>query len=288
MNCAVIDIGSNSVRLLVIKDGIPMPKFVKVTALAQGLSKDKVLKQAGIDRTYNAVCEFVAKAQNIGVQNIYIFATAAVRNSKNSNVLLSKIKDFCGVEVDVVSGTLEAQLGALGALCNNDGAVVDIGGASTEVAVVTNGKIVYSHSISWGAVTLTDYLEDDMNIVQAFCDKIVGEYLFQSTANFYAIGGTATSIAFLLSGLSEYNPKVVNGFLIDINSLLLLRNKLYSMSLSERESIAGLLPGRARIIGCGVCLLISVMNRFNLSSIKVSESDNLEGYLSYKLGGAYE
>ena len=144
MKYGVIDIGSNSVRLMISVDGKTIDKYVKTTRLAENMEADNNLQIDSIERTACAVSFFVDKAKEVGADKIYIFATAAVRQAKNKQVFLSQVKDLTSIDVDVIQGELEAKLGAMGALNGCDGGIIDVGGASSEVMVIKNGeKTVY-------------------------------------------------------------------------------------------------------------------------------------------------
>ena len=64
-----------------------------------------------------------------------------------------------------------------------------------------------------------------------------------------------------------------------------LKERLYSMSVEERKQLKGFQPERAEVIASGVNALYCIMKKFNIDSVTVSESDNLEGYLYSKIQG---
>ena len=139
MKYAVIDIGSNSVRLMMSDGKKTIYKTVKTTQLAEGMGEDNILQPFAIERTAQAVSFFNKRAKGDGADAVYVFATAAVRRAVNGNEFLNEVKRLCGIEVDVVSGEFEAELGLIGALNGEDGGVVDVGGASSEVVVMSGG-----------------------------------------------------------------------------------------------------------------------------------------------------
>ena len=138
----VIDVGSNSVRLMMSDGTQTLYKKVKTTKLAEGMTNGYLAEDA-INRTANAVLDFVNFASEQSAEKIFIFATAAVRTAVNSKKFTDLVYDSCGLFVDVVSGQKEAELGLIGALNGKDGGIIDVGGASSEVAVVLNEKIKY-------------------------------------------------------------------------------------------------------------------------------------------------
>ena len=279
---AVIDIGSNSARLMMHDGDKTLYKRVKITRLAEDMGEEKILTESAIDRTALAIKEFVDIAKNEKADKIYAFATAAVRYAENSAVFLDRVKSVCGFDVEVVSGDVEADLGYNGALGGRDGGVIDIGGASAEIIVCENGKKVYSKSLDIGVVKLKDKCGQDKRTVFEYVGDKIKEYGYIPHAKFYGIGGTATSIAAIMLKLKQYNPDLVNGYRIQKAELKKLTDKLFSMTIEERRNLKGLQPARAEVIAGGTALMLAVMDKIGLNEITVSESDNLEGYLMKK------
>lgn len=280
---AVIDIGSNSVRLMISDGEKTLNKFVQTTRLAEGMASDNILKTVAIQRTVAAVSFFSEKAKNIGVDKLYCFATAAVRRAFNGQEFVNAVKVACKIDVDVISGETEAKIGYLGALNGRDGAIVDVGGASTEITVVKDGAEVYTKSLDLGAVVVTDRCGQDKNAVKEYVDDRVKEYGCVPKTKFYAIGGTATTMASVSLELEPYDPEKVDGFVLDKNQLSSVCDLLFSLPVSEREKLKGLQKERAKVIASGAQILLSVMEKVGVDSFTISESDNLEGYLKLKL-----
>ena len=283
MKYGVVDIGSNSVRLMINDNGKTLYKKVKITKLALGM-KDGILHNEAVERTVRAVSFFVKYAREIGVDKIFAFATAAVRNARNKKTFLDLVYDACGVNLDVVDGEKESQLGALGALGGKDGGIIDVGGASTEIAVVVNGEIAYSKSVEVGAVKLTNVSGQDYDNARNFASPIINAFGIVPIKNFYGIGGTATTVSAMLQKLKEYNPQLIDGSTVTLLQLEQLTQKLYELSVEDRKKLAGLQPERADVIANGCCILLQVMKHLNIDRITISEKDNLEGYLITKMG----
>ncbi len=283
MKYAVIDVGSNSVRLM-LSDGIDtLYKKVNTTKLAEGMEEQRKLTQVAIERTAKAVADFYAQAKKDIADKIFVFATAAVRQAKNGNEFVNAVKKLCGADVDVVSGSVEAELGYLGALGGKDGGVIDVGGASSEIIVVKNKKVIYSHSLDLGAVKLKDACGQDFNSVEKVTAEKLKEYGIVPKTQFYAIGGTATSLVSLELELEPYDPKMVDGYVLTKLNLSNLVDKLFSLTVEERKKLKGMFPPRAEVIAGGAKLLLDVMTLVGVDEIIVSERDNLEGYLIKRL-----
>ena len=282
MKYGVVDVGSNSVRLMISVDGITQKKYVKITRLAEGM-KDCLVQAESIERTKSAVYFFFEQAKTELVDKIFIFATAAVRRAKNASDFISAVKDLTGITVDVVSGEKEAEMGFLGALNGKDGGIIDIGGASTEIVAVKNGKNLFKKSLDIGVVKIKDNCGQDRAKIQEYIDKTIIDYGAIPRADYYGIGGTATSLAAIAQELDPYDPQKVDGYTLNKEKLKSIIDKLFLLSVEERKKIKGLQPERAEVIAGGACLIYSIMEYAKIDKIVVSEKDNLEGYLSLKM-----
>ncbi len=276
---AVIDIGSNSVRLMLIANGKVLYKRLSTTRLGQGLASSLHLLPEAIDRTANAVAEFYQIAKNESVENVYAFATAAVRTAKNGEVFTEKVRSLCGLQVEVVSGEREAELGILGALGNCDGAVIDMGGASCEIAVRTGGKTVYKKSVNIGVVRLKDECERDREKLLHAAMRAVNEYgAIPFIKEAYAIGGTATTLGALALGLIDYDGAMVTGTSITAQDLQAMADKLLTMPVAEIAKLPFMPVGRADVIAGGAFALAILMHELGIERLIISDRDNLEGY----------
>lgn len=286
MKISVIDVGSNSVRLAMLADGKTLYKRLATTRLGGGLSVTGKISDDAIERTAKAISDFNDFAKQEGAEKVLVFATAAVRSAVNREQFLNRVKELCGIVVDVISGELEAQCGLLGALKGKDGGIIDVGGASTEVTVQGGGQVLYSKSVNIGTVRLFDLAERD----KAKLKKIISEKLSDYGAfsakpyKMYSIGGTATTIASVKHGLKEYDPAVTDGTVITLNEIFDMADKFLTLPVEEVRRVSGMEPRRADVIGGGCLLMGEVMKHFGIDKITVSESDNLEGYYMLKEG----
>ena len=284
MKYGVIDIGSNSVRLMISDGKNNVKKYVKSTRLAEGMGTANLLNKNSVERTVSAVSFFVDKAREEKVNDVFIFATAAVRNATNKSVFTDMVYQKTNIRVDVVSGEQEAFLGRIGALGLKDGGIIDVGGASTEIGVVVSGDCVYSKSINIGAVKVTDQCGQDMCLAQKFIRERINEFGAVPLQNFSGIGGTATSVGAMVLELEPYDPQIIDGYVLKIEDLEIIVDKLYSLSIEERQKLKGLQPDRAKVIANGSLILLELFKHIGINEIKISERDNLEGYLTLKLG----
>ncbi len=272
---AVIDIGSNSVRLMFVADGKVLYKDLRSTRIGEGLALSGTLKTEAIERSAQAVKEFYDKAKSEGAEEVGAFATAAVRSAKNGQAFVERVKQLCPVNLEVISGELEAELGVLGALGEADGALIDIGGASSELVVKKQGAIIYKTSANIGVVRIKDAGENAQTLMQ----NALAEYKNPPLNEvLYAIGGTATTLASLYLRLEKYNSNLVTGTEITANELKGMIDYLKSLSVAEIAKLPCMPAGRADIIVGGAVWLYTLIKRFEIEKIIVSDRDNLEGY----------
>ncbi len=275
---AIIDIGSNSVRLMLWADGKTLYKKVQTTRLGAGIASG-MLSEEGMERTLAAVTRFCREGEEAGAR-VYAFATAAVRSAKNGREFCGRILHDCGLEVEIVSGGEEALLGLYGALGEGDGGIIDIGGASTEICFRKGGTVGFSVSLPVGAVRLRDACgEDRENLLSAIGEVLSPLLPPPAPERMYVIGGTGSTLASVLLGLERYDAQRIQDFPMSLPQLSALADRLLSLTAEERREIAGMDKKRVDIIAGGALLLVGIMKKLSLGEVCASDRDNLEGYL---------
>ncbi len=282
MKTGVIDIGSNSVRLMMSEGQKTLYKQIIVTRLGENISLTGKLTATAIERSADAVLFLYNKAKSEQAKKVYAFATAAVRSASNGQDFVNRVKELTGLTVQVLSGETEGKIGLIGATGGADGGVIDVGGASSEVILAKDGQTVYSYSLDLGAVRLYDLCKDDKVKLDALLKEKLPLYGNVPNGNFYGIGGTFTSLAAIALKLEPYDPKKVHGYILTKEKVCQLSEKLLNMTVEERLKLKGLHPKRAEVIAGGAYLVKGIMEYLNLDKITISESDNLEGYLLLK------
>lgn len=284
MKIAAVDVGSNSVRLMVMADGKTLYKKLNTTRLGEGLEKSGRISPDAIARTVAAVRAFQSVAEKEGCRAFYAFATAAVRSASNRQEILDAVRNACGVDIDVLSGEEEAKCGLAGAVGGRDGGIIDVGGGSTEVILSRNGVCEYFKSVNVGTVRLYDLAGRDGDKLRAVISKKIEEYgdISANGLKIYAIGGTATTLASVKLALKEYDPERINGTVITAEEIGVLADYILTLSVNDVKDLPGMEPRRADVIGGGCLLLHAVMQNMGIDKITVSEADNLEGYVRLK------
>lgn len=287
MKYAIIDIGSNSVRLAIFADGKVIYRDKITARLGEGIATDNKLKDFAVRRALNAVIAFYKTAKDYGVEaeNILPFATAAVRQTENGSDFVAAVYDAIAISVDVLSEEDECKVAVIGALGGKDGAVLDVGGASSELAVSKSGKIVYAKSLPIGAVKLRDAFLGKEDEIFSSLSKAVCEYSLKSLKSITAIGGTACCLSFVLSGDKEYDRDKNHGRFVPITDLYAHLLRIKDISGEEISHVYGLEKSRAETIFYGGALIYEVLKYFKLDGYTLSENDNLEGYYLLKTKG---
>ena len=276
---AVIDVGSNSVRLMFVADGKVLYKALNTTRLGEGLASSSVLKEEAIIRSVNAVVDFYDRAIAEGAEKVYAFATAAVRSATNGQVFVDGVFALRPLRVEVISGEEEAEIGILGALGNSDGGVIDVGGASTEIVIKEQGELIFKKSVNIGVVRLKDKCGRAQDALTQTAREAAKEYDgFPAVTNLYAIGGTSTTLAALALGLQTYDSQKVTGAVLTAQTMQDMADKLSAMSVEEIAALPCMPKGRADVLSGGAVLLATLMQELGVQTLTASDRDNLEGY----------
>ncbi len=276
MKYAAIDIGSNSVRLL--SNG---KKYLEITTLGEGLIKTGLLKDEAMNRTLDAVVKFNSQAILEGADKVFVFATQAVRGAKNGTVFTERAKEQ-GIEIDVIPKEREAEIGFMGAYKSGLCATLDIGGASSEIAVGDKDGLIYKGSIAVGAVSLKD-VSDKRVEEEKFVENLAREYgEIPPFDTLIAIGGTPTTYAAIYHDLVEYDPQVVDGTILNRQDVIDITDRIERTPYEERKFINGLHPKKVPYAITSGVLLYTFMKILGKDQVEISERDNLEGYILYR------
>jgi exopolyphosphatase / guanosine-5'-triphosphate,3'-diphosphate pyrophosphatase len=296
MRVAVVDIGTNSTRLLVADvadDRISeVERRSTVTRLGRGVDTSRHLAAEAIEDVCRTVGEYIQVYASLGAERVTAIATSAVRDAANSGAFLAELRERFALDARILEGAEEARLVYLGAFTGRPAAdttlVVDIGGGSTELVVGSSGEVGFYASLQAGTVRHTErhlrtdppdpgQLDELASDVRSLIDaELTGEAI-AAAAEGIAVAGTPTSLAAIDQELDPYDPDRVHGYRLPFESIQRMCSLLSSMTLEERLKVTGLHPGRAPTIVAGVVILIQVMRAFGLKEIEVSEHDILYG-----------
>jgi len=297
MRTAVVDIGTNSTRLL-LADVDPATGAVKeidrrsqVTRLGDGVDASGELAQASEARVYDALEGY--RPQIESAERAVAVMTSAVRDASNGDEFAAEVAARFPLQTRILSGEEEAQMtfaGAMSARGAPDGrsVVIDIGGGSAEFVIGAHGKIAFHVSTPAGVVRMSerhissdppapDQLTDLALDTRAVFHQFVPDIERDEVAAGIAVAGTATSAAAIELELEPYDATRVDGHLLELGTVELLLARLAEMTESRRRGVPGLHPDRAPTIVAGMILLREAMNLFGLEQVEVSEHDILTG-----------
>ena len=294
---ASIDLGSNSTRLLIadVTNGTltTIYKEHQVTRMADKLSESKIISKEAIKRVLKVLASYFKNINKNEVENIQIVGTAALRDAKNSQEIKQLIEKKFGFEVDIVSGEEEGVLTSVGVL-NSLGSlenflIVDIGGRSTEFIYDYDKKIV-SKSLNVGVVSLSELFFNQLpppeKSVQLAQEYIVNNLLESNTFDgrlLIGVAGTFTSLASIFLEQTQFNEDEIHLTELKNKDVFAINKEI--LYLNEPQIITkykGLDPKRAKTIQSGILLAKEIISKYNVNSIKVSNSDILEGLILKK------
>jgi exopolyphosphatase/guanosine-5'-triphosphate,3'-diphosphate pyrophosphatase len=292
---AVIDVGTNSVKVLVADGGRDLLRALETTRLGEGLAGSGVLSPAAMERTAAAVSGFAARARELGAGTITVVGTAACRRAGNTTELAARIEQECGLVLTVLTGEQEASLSFTGALRRlpriaGNTLVVDIGGGSTELTVGVD-EPHRAASIPVGAVTATESdlttdpprPEDLTNVIGAVQDELeeLGRLHPEmlTASRVVGIAGTIVTVAAVEIGQAVFDEEALHGFVLTREAAEDVFRTLATESLADRVRNPGLPRERADIIVAGCCILVGVMRRLQLHEITVSTGSLRDGVI---------
>jgi exopolyphosphatase / guanosine-5'-triphosphate,3'-diphosphate pyrophosphatase len=299
MRIAVVDIGTNSTRLLVcavenqrVTDELDRRSIV--TRLGAGVDADGRLGQEAMERVFKVLEEYRRAIDSHHADRSIGVLTSAVREAANGREFAEEVEQRFRITPYILSGDEEARLTFLGATSERDPAdrtpiaVIDIGGGSTEINVGSGREATFHVSTRAGVVRQTErHLHEDpptdaeMERAREEVRDILREGVpaGERTAvqHAIAVAGTATSLAAIDQCLDPYDPDKVHGYRLTRDEISKILAHLASMPLAERRRVPGLDPDRAPTIIAGAIILVEVLTLFGLDQVEVSEHDILRG-----------
>ena len=298
MRVAVVDIGTNSTRLLiadVARDGAleELHRESIVTRLGDKVDATGHLSEAAIGRVFTALKHFRGLIDHHQATAATAVLTSAVRDAVNGADFTARVRNDYGLDARTIGGDEEAALTFAGATSERrpDGqnlVVVDIGGGSTEFVVGRDGHVDFHISTQAGVVRQTerhlradppdradvDALRQEVaTIIDAHVPRPQRERVDQAIA----VAGTATSCAAIELELVPYEPKRAHGHTLTRATTEQIFERLLPLTNDERREVKGLHPDRAPTILAGVAMLLEVFDAFELTQLRVSEHDILRG-----------
>jgi exopolyphosphatase / guanosine-5'-triphosphate,3'-diphosphate pyrophosphatase len=279
----VVDIGTNSMRLLIRDEDREYGRWVEVTGLGRGVDETKHLSEEAMDRTLAVLHKFGVQMRALEVEARSAVATSAAREALNRDQFLDQAEKALGVRPEVISGVQEGLLAFDGATSDFVVAepvlVTDIGGGSTEFVMYDT-----VFSVDMGSVRLTDRMSDVYPLPDPDFEEAMGMawdafdgIVTDEFVTHVGVAGTWTSLAAIAQDLPKYESRKVHGSVLHEVELDRVIDMLCDMTLPEIEAIPSLDPKRAPVIRAGAIVARAVMGVLWIDETIISERDTLDG-----------
>lgn len=297
---AVLDVGSNSIKLLVAdvedRSVIPVIEQSRQTRLGQGLYRANVLQPDRIEATVQAAREFTVAAREQGVRSLRVIATSATRDALNRNQLTLALESVTGSPVEIITGEREADL-AFAGVCtdkqyqNVPVLILEVGGGSSQILLGRGASVHYRASLPLGTVRLLQchhHGDPPLPEEHLACEEFLATFLsgelgtklesailaecaaFHEKPVFVGTGGTASILGGLVIGLKEFDRERLDQARLSMSHVAAQDENLWSLTLQSRRELPGLPSNRADIILYGVAIVKAVMRHLDLSEFRVS------------------
>jgi exopolyphosphatase/guanosine-5'-triphosphate,3'-diphosphate pyrophosphatase len=288
MRTAVIDIGTNTLLLLVVEraeGGLrSVVDLCRFGRLGQGLDATGRLADEAIARSLEILREYRDVMTAAGVERVAVVGTAALRDATNASAFVIPAQEILGATIEVIAGQREAELAyrsvaqGLAEMAGRPFVVVDVGGGSTEIVASDGAQVTAAISLPIGAVRLSErHLRHDppsgadAEALSADVDAQVARATIPPGAAVVGTAGTATTIATLHLGLDGYDPAAIHGVRVPRAAIDALLLRLLALTVEERKAMRGMEPKRADVIPAGVAIFASVLDRAGASELVISD-----------------
>ncbi len=271
MNIASIDIGTNTILLLIAKvdnnEIIPLLNEYRMPRIGSGVNKTGIISESKIEQLCSVLNEYKNICNQFKCVSILPFATQAIRMAKNQQEIINKVFNETGLQINVISGENEAKLSFMGAIPNDDNhefVLIDIGGGSTEVIHGNTTSIKFCNSYKFGAVTLTEkylttvpYSEKEiLNLTNFVKNNFPFLKKIKNNTQVIAVAGTPTSLSCMQQKITDYSDEIVENKQLKLNEINKLVQELSLLTPSQaKEKYGNVLNGREDIILTGAIIL---------------------------------
>jgi len=298
---ALIDIGSNTIRMAIYDiEGTSIDMLTKQkhnVGLAAYIVDGK-MQQEGIDKAAEILTGFKTFLENLGINNITTFTTAALRNADNSEEAVAELKKRTGLDIMVISGDEEATFDFIGAthnLAEDTGLLIDIGGASTEIVYFKDNKIVQKASLPVGSLKLyTEYVEKllpspvECGLMKADVEKLLdesNEFENIKHARICGIGGTFKGAIAVYNALFRKGDSNFDMETARIREVVNLFNDYGKLNDADTILLLKTVPERVHTLLPGLIIAEVLAEHFDSQTITYSDSGVREGYIYDRIIG---
>lgn len=302
---AIIDLGTNTFQLLIAEategGGFrTLREESRAAKIGKGGISDGVIAEEAIERALGVLRHYrgLTDAHGVPTERVRPLATSAVRNARNRDEFVQRVREATGFRVEVIDGDREATLIHRGVslgtpLGSEISLVMDIGGGSVEFILCDARRIFYKRSFEIGGQRLTDRFVTADPMPPAQVGRLAGfldEQLLPLTNSIHqyaptALIGSAGSFEtlyemhFLRSTGQPVAPDWVTGSL-PVADFYHFREKILTLDRAGRLALPGMVELRVDLIVAGVCLIDFVLRRYGIGAIRVSTYALKEGVLA--------
>lgn len=282
MKIAAIDIGSNAVRLQIasVNKETPLEPFKKVEfvripiRLGDDSFKEGKLSKEKKEVLIKAMQSFALLMDVYGVEKYMACATSAMREAKNGPKTVTKIKDLCGLKIDIINGKRESEL-ILKSIQQHlkpgkSYLNIDVGGGSTEMTVIKDRKAYDSVSFDVGTIRLLDNAVKKANW-DAIEDYVKGHIKDFKDAEAIATSGTINKIAMMI------NPSIDPHITAD--QLDAFYKDVKKLSMTERIEKYKLNPDRADVIAPSASIYLKILSWGKITKMHAPSAGLKDGML---------
>lgn len=283
---AVIDIGSNSIKVLVarrVADGSIEQLRNKTLdcRISAGISAAHPrLSEDGMERGLAAIRELLAMAAPYGPAHIQLVATSAVRDAENGPDFQARVREATGHGIRILSGDEEANLIGLGLTCDpalahlRDFYVFDLGGGSLECLAFRERRIEQALSLRLGCVRMTEkfFADPASPLDHDACTGLAlhtkqelrrSGFRFDLAPNgagapaVVFTGGTITTVR-VIKGARHGVPLAETPSTVSVSTVSHLLDELEPLDLEERKAIPGMPAARADVFPAALVTVLAV------------------------------
>jgi exopolyphosphatase / guanosine-5'-triphosphate,3'-diphosphate pyrophosphatase len=281
---AVVDLGTNSTRLLVADvekgDVEELDRRLEITRLGEGVDARRQLLPEAVARVRNVLVDYRRVAEEHGAEHTFAFATSAVRDAENGEAFLGELEWSYGFTTQLLTGHEEALLTfrgvSTGRKTDDETLVIDVGGGSTELILCGPEGVSFHESYDLGCVRLSERFPGDPQASASYvCETLAPVELAPRAA--IGVAGTVTQLATLDLGLEREEADLVHGHRLTTDAVAALLEMLAALPVDEIRRLHGMHPERAPVIVAGTVVVLETLRRFGLHKLAVSERDIMYG-----------
>lgn len=295
---AIIDLGSNTARLLLVnvkENGHfqIVDQLKEAPRLGEGMERDGFLKPARIQETIKTLKMFRKLCDANGVEKTIAVATAAVRRARNQRSFLDEVSATCGIKLRVLSAEEEAMYVYRGVINSMDipkGIILEIGGGSTKIVYYNRRNLLHHETLPFGAITLTELFSGDgltpaeqaEKIEEFFTEQLKRiEWLSEvdPEAQMIGVGGSFRNLCRMTKIMKKYPLKAIHNYVVTDTDFNHVYDLLKSLDLDRKKKIKGLSSGRADILPSALAAISAFKKYMNLGNVTISGSGLRTGIL---------